>query len=319
VILEEWKWRSRLSETVQSVDGDFDRFVNSVLCADLRQPRVLAKLSEQGRALDRYFVRKSFLAQPNGFASLATDPHGLATPFHEITAYLQHQKPVTFDGFLQIPRGDSTRYLARCSAIKADNLSYSVALCEGNVDLADCSSSLIVAGGNLAVRRSADLSLIITAGDVELSGQVNHVFVIAGGKVILDRRVHTQSVVIVSPRKVVLPPPGRFTRPLLVLDGKELPAPGLFVFRDCWADFGLDAVLDGGQVRIRKVKSDAAMPRLFDANDMILVQGRKNKIQSLGQFRRLLRLALDTGEFDFEIERAGKKMNIRAELKKKEP
>jgi hypothetical protein len=60
----------------------------------------------------------------------------------------------------------------------------------------------------------------------------------------------------------------------------------------------------------------APFSALVKEQDLVQSCG-KAKISTIGHFRRLLRLALDTGEFEFDIERAGKKMTLRADLKKK--
>jgi hypothetical protein len=314
-ILDDWKWQARLVAMVGDARGDFDRFVNSFFDGNRGQADLFARASEEARALDRLFMRKSFLSNPKGFPSLSVTGFGRVTPFHEFSAYIQGHKPSPFKGFLRIPGDQSARHLANCTGINTPNLVYSMAFSEGNVTVGDTSSSLVVCGGDAIFDQTILSSLIVAAGDVKLKGILVQVFVIAGGKITLDRPAMTHNMILVSPMKIDLPVrPKHEPRPL-VFDGKPKPVSELFTFRDLWTDYGLETNLEQGRLRITKRKDNAPLAAFFREND-IVVSHKKTKIESAGQFRRLLAYSLDIGRIEFEIERAGDQVRIEAPLPK---
>ena len=76
-----------------------------------------------------------------------------------------------------------------------------------------------------------------------------------------------------------------------------------------FANYGVAARLEKGQILILNTA------KFFRKGDVILKR-KDDKIESLGQFRRLLAHSLKTGEIDFEVERAGKTLRITQKLTK---
>jgi hypothetical protein len=314
-ILEEWSWQARLSEIVQSVEGDFDRFINSLLYRRGPNVDLFAHASQQGRVFNDFFIRKSLATNPKWFSTLglATDPRGFATPFHDFSAYQHHMKPVMIEGLLRRVPGAGPRYLAKCEGGKTDYLSHSIVLSEGNLYLAHPTWSIIVAGGDIDIS-DPSASLVIAAGDVNLYGHVaGGALILAGGKILVDGR--TDGVLFVSPRKVERGRRGKIGSPLLVFDGKPKPVFELFTFREL-ADYGLEAALEQGRVKITAIKAAGTFDGLFRPGDLVIARDNNKKIESLPQFRLLLRYALDTGKLQVDIERAGQPVILRADLKK---
>ncbi|MCI0639821.1 MAG: hypothetical protein L0Y72_31370 [Gemmataceae bacterium] len=311
-ILEKWKWQARLSKMVYDADGDFDRFVNTYFCAMARDPSLLERASEEARALDRYYVKKSFLAHPKGIASLATSENAVATPFHDFLAYVQRRQPVSFHGGVlrSPPIAENKCYLALCDGVQCRQITYSMILSEGNVNVDEAFRTVILSGADVRIA-SASSSLIIASGDVKLERNAGHLFVIAGGTVTVPR--DASATLCISARKIQVAGRPKLSIALF-LDGKPKPAPELFAFRDLWPDFGLEAVLHEGRVKITKVKPGNQIAELFKENDVILSRAKKT-VESVGQFRRLLGHSRDTGRLDFQVEREGQQMAIQANWK----
>lgn len=315
-ILEEWKWRMQLSKIVQESGDDFDRYINLLLNTPFQDLECFAKASAHGRAFDRYFIRKSerdTSKYSKLFAPLSADGRGLATPFHDFSWYVEKIRPTPFKGFLRDPPVQGGMYLAKCDGVKKEMLFRSIILSDGNVDLKSASSCIIVSGGDVSIARDVAGSLIVAAGDVQLKAHADCAVVVAGGTVLVERE--TTNILFVSPRQIELAFRGKILSPALVFDGKSRPAPELFTFPDLWQDHGLAATLERGHVRITKAKTNAPFSHLIQHDDVIL-GCEKKKIESVGQFRRLLRHSLDTGQFEFDVERAGKTMTVRAPLNK---
>jgi hypothetical protein len=174
--------------------------------------------------------------------------------------------------------------------------------------------------------------MVFAAGDVTLD-RANRVLIISGGKVRTKGRCTNAFICAANKTEAAIP----FPKTARVLDGKPTPAPDLFTFRDLWGDYGLEAALDQGRVKITKAKADGPFSHLLKQDDIILAlvhsvaphpqplspEGRgekkKLKIDSVGQFRRLLGHSLDLGSFDFDIERAGKTIALHEKLKKRQP
>jgi len=315
-ILHVWKMRREENlyrELVRAADGDFDRFVTTLLySSDGLEP--FAQAAGAGRTFNKYFINKAFKSM-----TLVNTKMVVRTPFHDFAEYLEIAKPTVADALSQtLEVGKGRPHLARCGKIQGERLAHSIVLSERNLNLRFGSFSICVCGGDATIDRLIS-SIVFAAGDVNL-GTGDRVLIVAGGKVTVGDS--TSNALIITPRKVELGKFARQTNPLgstsVILDGKPKPAPDLFTFRDLWADYGLEATLTGTQPQISKVSPQSEFSMLFKEGDMVAAAGKK-KIESVGQFRRLLRLALDTGEFDFEVERGGKKMNLRADLKKKEP
>lgn len=317
-ILDEWKWQARLSNLVYEVGGDFDRFVNAILSARVKKgEEVFALAADYGGILDRYFIRKAIAHDKKWSFGLTATARGHVTPFHPYSAYAERWQPALFQG--EVLRGAPAmmgkQWLARCGALDVRSLRFSIILCEGNMQVTGaCTSCLIACGGNATVT-GARSSLIIAAGDVVLREPAGQVFVIAGGTVTIT--THTTGVFIVTPKSLVLRRPNDLKHPFLVLDQSPRPAPELFSFRDLWTDYGLKGALKEERVRLVKVKANGPLAGFFREGDVLVAQGAQ-KIASVGQFRRLLRYALDTGRLDFAVERDGKQVSIAADLKKVE-
>lgn len=321
-VVEEWSWRSRLAELVRSVGGDFDRFVNSLLYSPDRGDKLFTAVSQKGRALDRYYVRKSFLTDPKGFPSLTRPWEPWLTPFHEFTAYVRGQQPTTLaEGFLRGSSAQEKHWLARCDGVDSDGLGHSIVLTEGNARIARVVSSLVVCGGDLIIERSHS-SLIIASGDVRVkrgdgSHGAAHSFIIAGGRVFLEKGAAMAKAVLIAPSRISIAGAAvePLVAPVLILDNGQKPAQELFAFCDLWADFGLAAIFEDGRVKISKVNSAGPMTTLFKQNDIVLERG-KTRIESIGQFRRVLTNACDTGHLEFQVARGGKQVSVQADLKK---
>lgn len=141
---------------------------------------------------------------------------------------------------------------------------------------------------------------------------MGHVFVIAGGKVTMGS--DAVGALFISPKKLAVKGGGKLTHPVVILDGKRKPAPAFFAFRDLWTDDGLEANLDqDGRLRITKVRPGSTLAKYFKMDDVVLSLAKK-KIESVGQFRRLLRYGYDISRLDFQIERGGKPLNVEADL-----
>lgn len=172
-------------------------------------------------------------------------------------------------------------------------------------------SSVIVSGGDVSIDGSLYSSLVIASGDVKLNATVGHAFVIAGGTVTVQRNVGGS--ILVSAGKIGLKQPNRLKGPVLVFDAKAKPAPGLFRTHDMWAEDGLQATIKHGGVTITKVAP--AMADFFKEGD-IVVACKGKKVESLAQFRRLIVHSRDTARLDFEVERAGRRVVLGADLNK---
>jgi hypothetical protein len=317
-IIQEWAWRTRLAEMVRSVDGDFDRFLNSLLYSPARDVELFAAASQKGRALDRYYVRKSFLTDPKGFPTLAQDWNrwpAWATPFHDFAAYLRGMQPGIFPNrLLQVPAGQTKPWLAKCDAVDTDSLVCSIVLSEGNVKARGCGNCIVVSGSDVSIDHGGiSSSLIIAAGDVRVKRSATHSFVIAGGKVTVEPNTDMTKMFLISPGKTMIAG-ARWYGPQAILDGAPKPAPELFTFAELGREHGLEAALEQGRVRITKVMPAGPMARFFQENDIALARG-ETKIESPAQFRRLLRHARDTGRLEFRVERGGQERTIKANLK----
>jgi hypothetical protein len=188
-------------------------------------------------------------------------------------------------------------------------------LSEGDIDVRRCAVCFVVSGGNVKLSQAVG-SVIFAAGDVTLES-AGRVVIFAGGTVTLSHRA--VKALVVTPRKLAAAKPfGEVCGASLILDGKPTPAPDLFTFRDLWVDYGLEVSLAHGRfVRIARIHENSVFGSVLQVGDLIVSRNEK-KIESSGQFRRLLGHSLDIGSFDFEIERAGKTISVRADLKKKQ-
>ena len=307
-ILDSWRAQARLAAIVRGVDADFDRFINHLLYSPGRDLKAFEPASQAGRALDGYLMKH--------LASLTENDIDPRSPFHEFPGYVSRQKPLLFfKDLFELPRREEPKcYLAKCDRVKAFELYRSIVLSEGNVAVDSCSGSLVISGGDVTVGGTV-ASLIIASGNVTFTGgTVGHVFVIAGGKVTMGSSA--VGALLISPKKLAVAASGNLTRPIVILDGKRKPAPAFFAFRDLWTDDGLEANVDQvGRLRITKVRSDSTLAKYFKTGDVVLSLAKK-KVESVGQFRRLLGYGYDVGRLDFQIERGGKPLNIQADLTK---
>jgi hypothetical protein len=312
-ILTAWRIRKdegALRDLLAAVDGDFDRFINVFTRSSQPDQELFAKAANSGRAFDKLLTR-------NSLPSLTMNRERPATPFHGFSSYSQDQQPIVLRKLPESNLDQSKIYLARCEKVDNKSLYNSVVVCDGNVRLGECLGCLIIASGNVQCEKALITSMIFAGGDCTLGPDVatsTHGLIIASGKVSIAARV--SSLLVITPMKVDLASKINVGKQVLFFDGKSKPVSELFTFRDLWADYGLDASLHQGRVKISKGKADSPFSQLVKQGDIILAHD-KTKIESVGHFRRLLRLALDTGEFKFDIEREGKKMNLRADLKKK--
>jgi len=308
-ILHVWNSRreeNRYREIVQESNGDFDRFLNSMLYSSERELEPFASASRMAQAFERYLKK-----QPQFPAAFQKSP----PIFCDFSEYVSKTHPLVCRESMFCPPGESRSYLVKCERVNGEYLGSSIVLSEGNVDARDIMGTVIICGGDVVCSRLSH-SMVFAAGNVVIGRMPGHAaLVIAGGEMTV--RGDLENSIIVAPRKAEIarkwPPP---SATLLIRDGKSKPVPELFTFHDLWADYGLEAMLEQGRVRITKVSKTSTFNRLVQEGDMIVAR-QKKRIASVGQFRRLLGLSLDTGQFDFEIERSGKTLHVQADLKKK--
>lgn len=300
---------ARLAELVGRVNGDYDGIVNFLLEKAPSDKELFERASNAAHAFDQLYMQQSF-------RGLATQDRPL-TPFHNPIVYWNVQKPKIIHGSLSSSAfANPIIYAARVDSAKVKRLFCSVILSEGNVEVDDCSRSLIVAGGNVVIGTHMSCSMVLSAGDVTLNsngGDSGGAIVVSGQKIAVHG--NTGSLLLITPKKLEMGRLGALTRSCRVLDGSATPQ-GLFVFRDLWRDHGVEANLSEGRVTLAKVKPESKFASFLRDGDVIASRQYKT-IDSVAQFRRLVGLALDTGQFDFEIERAGKMIHVRGDLKKK--
>jgi hypothetical protein len=300
-ILDGWELRRRdrhWREFVKCADGDYDRFLSSVLKPSKakRDWSEFELASEIGRA----------------FARCAAEQNVDFRPCQDFSTYFRLKQPEINQG---LPRFDERApVIARVSKWNAKTTVDGIILADGNIDVEECASSIIVAGGNVRLGKVVG-SVILAAGDVTVSDTngLEISLVVSGGKVTMLGCRGKSMIVTPEPMDLAKSP---FVREFCaVYDAKRKPAPGFFHFRDLWDDYGLQATLSQDRVKITKVSAESNFKELVRPEDVLLSHA-KVKVESVGQFRRLLRLALDTGRIDFEIERAGKTIHVRGDLKK---
>jgi hypothetical protein len=305
-ILEAWSAQARLAGIVKGAQGDFDRFLNELLHSPAKNLKVFAQASDVARACDGYLA--------NYLPSLTAYGPDPLTPFHDFRVYIKQRDPVVFIGDSWQPgrREEPKLYIAKCFNARVDDLSSSMLLSESNVEVGHCSHSLIVSGGDVNIG-GMHASLVIAAGDVSLKGgPFGHVFVIAGGKVLIGGG--TVGALFISPAATGLTTNGNLTRPVIMMDGKSKPAPGLFRFVELGKDYGIEARIREGRLRVATIDRTSGLAEFLKEGDVVVAIAKK-KVESVAQFRRLLGYSHATGQLELHVERSGKSMNIHRRLK----
>lgn len=292
---------------VRDANGDFDRFLNSVFFSSDPDAKIFEKTSDIGRAFDPWCVS-------NGMRTMKFAPGNRAlTPFDDFANYMRDTKPrMVIDPWLRSIDQSPRPNLAKSDRVVIKKLDRSILLCQGEANIQTSTDSIVVVGGDVAIR-GAGSSMIFAAGDVTLAAGSRNSLVIAGGKVRIAGTI-LGDLFIVTPKKLEVDHKSLIERRKIILyEGKQKPAPDLFHFPEL-ADYGLKAVRDEGKVKIQIIKVDSPFQKILKERDIVLA-AKKTKIESVAHFRRLVSHAVDTGRLELEVERDGKSLTIKADLK----
>jgi hypothetical protein len=314
-ILAEWRLRSEdggLGDLVSKTDGSFDRFLNSFLISQEDDFELFKRFSAVVRTFDKFLVR-------NSYSSLTRNNDRPITPFHPYERYIKQYDPGLVERRFAADLRWPTPGLRRVERLEREVVINSMVLCQGSAHIQRCLRSAVIAGGDFRCDEVASLSMVFAAGDVWIGGPRESstlVLVVAGGDVHVAGKSSSSLLIVTcgeatveSQRTSKLPSSLR----LLTFHGKPKPAGDLFTFSSL-TDWGLEATAEGQQVRIGKMSAESPLKRTLRENDVVVsCQGKK--INSIGQFRRLLSLAAETDELICVVERFGKSLVVRQKIK----
>lgn len=293
----------------KNINGDFDRFVNGFLYSEIPDLQLFELAARAGRLLEE--IRTQHKLRPLPAAGKAMP----VTALHDFQAYLKKAKPSLVRGSVRSDSRDAKPILGRAENVAISRVFNSVIVAIGNVEINDCDCSVIIAGGDAKIS-SVHSSVVLVAGDLTLGlrGAVSGGnYLAAGGTIVI--RTFLSTSLVVTPSKLDLQKGSYLHASTIVYEGKRKPSPQLFSFADL-ADYGLEATIEVGNVRVGKVTADSPFQKILKERDIVLA-AKKTKVESVAHFRRLVSHAVDTGKLDLEVERDGQEVTIKADLKKK--